>query len=367
VSYNGAGLFLINTAGQPVVGNTLIDSSVFNAFTADIATGLTTCITKDGQTTPTANIPMGGFKITGLGLGTATTDAASLQNLINANVRKVCDFRLTLTTGVPVTTADVTAVTNLYFSPYGGGNQIALYNGTNWIIYSSAEMSITNSGVGGAVPSDVFCFANAGVPTLEFSQWTNDTTRATALTTQDGVLVKTGSTIRRYVGTIRATGGGAFSDSYATRWVWNYYNRVVRPMRSATESADSWTYATATYRQANANTANQLDFVIGWAEDALMAIVQAAGANNGAAPVAVPVSIGLDSTTTPATGCLMCPGLTQVTNFYVPTTAQLTTIPAVGRHFLAWLEIGSTGTTTFLGDAGSATTIQSGIHGWIRA
>jgi hypothetical protein len=40
-----------------------------------IATGLSTALTKDGQTTPTANIPMGTFKITGLGNATTGTDA----------------------------------------------------------------------------------------------------------------------------------------------------------------------------------------------------------------------------------------------------------------------------------------------------
>jgi hypothetical protein len=50
-------------------------------LTADLATGLTTALTKDGQTTPTANIPMGSFKITGLGAGTSATDAAQYGQL----------------------------------------------------------------------------------------------------------------------------------------------------------------------------------------------------------------------------------------------------------------------------------------------
>jgi hypothetical protein len=57
MSYNGSGTFLINTAGQPVVPSTIISSATFNALTADLATGLTTAITKDGQTTTTARIP----------------------------------------------------------------------------------------------------------------------------------------------------------------------------------------------------------------------------------------------------------------------------------------------------------------------
>ena len=78
MSYNGNGTFLINSAGQPVVAGTIISSTSFNALTADLASGLSTAITKDGQTTPINNIPMGGFKITGLGAGVNGTDAAQL-------------------------------------------------------------------------------------------------------------------------------------------------------------------------------------------------------------------------------------------------------------------------------------------------
>jgi len=56
VSYNGSGTFVINSAGQPVVTGTVISSTAFNALTADLATGLSTAITKDGQTTTTARI-----------------------------------------------------------------------------------------------------------------------------------------------------------------------------------------------------------------------------------------------------------------------------------------------------------------------
>ena len=56
MSYNGSGTFNVNTAGQPVVTGTVISSTAFNALTADLATGLSTAITKDGQTTTTARI-----------------------------------------------------------------------------------------------------------------------------------------------------------------------------------------------------------------------------------------------------------------------------------------------------------------------
>lgn len=42
------------------------------------ATGLSTCMTKDGQSTPTANLKMGGFKFTNIGSGSARTDSIQL-------------------------------------------------------------------------------------------------------------------------------------------------------------------------------------------------------------------------------------------------------------------------------------------------
>ena len=81
MAYNGSGTFLINTAGQPVVAGTVISSTTFNSLTADLATGLSTVITKDGQTTVTANIPMASFKFTGLGVGSAAGDSANLSQV----------------------------------------------------------------------------------------------------------------------------------------------------------------------------------------------------------------------------------------------------------------------------------------------
>lgn len=51
-------------AGQPVVTNTPISSTVHNAFAQDVATAMTNSLSKDGQTTPTSDLPMGGNKHT---------------------------------------------------------------------------------------------------------------------------------------------------------------------------------------------------------------------------------------------------------------------------------------------------------------
>lgn len=77
MSFTGSGTFVINSTGQPIVTSTVISSTMMNALTADLATGLSNCITKDGQQTVIANVPFGGFKLTGVGLATVTGDALS--------------------------------------------------------------------------------------------------------------------------------------------------------------------------------------------------------------------------------------------------------------------------------------------------
>lgn len=65
--YNGAGVFQLYSPGNPVVTGTVISSTWANNTLSDIATGLSTAITKNGQTTVTGNIPFGGYKLTGVG------------------------------------------------------------------------------------------------------------------------------------------------------------------------------------------------------------------------------------------------------------------------------------------------------------
>lgn len=81
MSFNGSGVFVINSAGQPVVAATLITAAAMNALTADLATGLSACVLKDGTQTITQNIPFNDKKITGLGAASARTDAASIATI----------------------------------------------------------------------------------------------------------------------------------------------------------------------------------------------------------------------------------------------------------------------------------------------
>lgn len=281
----------------------------------------------------------------------------------------VCNGRLTLSSGTPVTTSDVTAATTIYWAPYRG-NRVALYNSTysRWELFTFSELSLSLGSDAASLPYDVFAYQSAGTVAIERLAWTTDLARATSITTQNGVLVKSGDPTRRYLGTYRTTTTiGQTEDSLTKRHVWNYYNRVTRSLR-VTEATDTWTYSTAAYRQANNNTANQVGVVIGWAEARLDLLVQAFVQNNNATPVIVAVAIGEDTVSSAMSGCIG-----RATSTFasaagsVPVLASVVRYPAVGYHTYAWLEYATaSGTTTWSGDGAAPTIVQSGMHGSIE-
>jgi hypothetical protein len=88
--FNGAGSFT-----RPVsdyVFDTVISETDMNTEMAGIATGLSTCMLKDGTQTLTANIPFGGFKITGYGSSStpnAHTDVPSMGQVQDGKINWV--------------------------------------------------------------------------------------------------------------------------------------------------------------------------------------------------------------------------------------------------------------------------------------
>ena len=84
MSFNGSGTFNLYAIGNPVVTGTTISASWANNTLSDIATGLSNCITRDGQSPATANIPMNSHKFTGLAAGTAAGDSARYEQVTSA-------------------------------------------------------------------------------------------------------------------------------------------------------------------------------------------------------------------------------------------------------------------------------------------
>lgn len=71
-------------AGNPVVAGATISSAVQNTTLTDIRDGITASLARDGQTVPSANLPMGTFRHTGVSDGAARDQYASIAQLQDA-------------------------------------------------------------------------------------------------------------------------------------------------------------------------------------------------------------------------------------------------------------------------------------------
>jgi|TARA_R110000824_G_scaffold132891_1_gene295461 hypothetical protein len=276
----------------------------------------------------------------------------------------IVEGRLTATSGLPVTIADVSGTANVYFAPYAG-NRIALYDGSSaWEVKTFTEITISLSGLTASKPYDVFAYNNSGTVTLETLVWTNTTTRATALVLQNGVLVKSGATTRRYLGTVFInSSGGQTDDTLAKRYLWNYYNRISRPLQKL-ETTDSWTYTTGTYRQANAAAANQVETCVGWSEVLLSLNVLSLAANT-IGDNNCTVQVGIDEGGTSANDATAYSAPEVATYNAKQVEANLTKYPAVGWINWVWTEKSTAvGTTTWYGDG--AGICKSGLYGEIE-
>jgi hypothetical protein len=283
------------------------------------------------------------------------SNGASDPTWSNAGIiRNMADGRLTTESGAPVSTADRSDQATIYYTPYVG-NMIALYDGsTKWDALTFAETSFAVPATNGK-PYDVFAYNNAGTMALETLIWTSATARATALVRQDGVLVKTGDTTRRYVGSFYPYANSKVMDTLRQRHLFNCDNRVTRPMK-VLEGTANWTYTTTTWRQVNAAATNQLEVLAGLAEGTIEITALHTASNTSTTPVTVLTSIGADVTNAPSTSCNMFQGtaITITTPLFAGLFASLTHQPAVGFHFYAWLEISAaSGTTTWYGNGGS--------------
>jgi len=163
MSYNGSGTFQINTSGQPVVTGTVISSSAFNALTADLATGLSTAITKDGQTATTVRIPFAQGINSSLTTDTSSGSTGSIYTAGGVGITKglfvggTATFSATpvfsaLTASSAVATdasKNLVSVTNT-----GTGNNVLSASPTLTGTIAGASLSLSSLTVSSAVATD---------------------------------------------------------------------------------------------------------------------------------------------------------------------------------------------------------------------
>lgn len=104
--FNGSGTFTPHSPEYPVVAGTTIRASDWNTIVSDIASGLTNAICRDGQSSPSANINWGGFKLTNLAAATAATDAVNLGQMTG----RLINVQVINATGIYTPTVSTTSV-----------------------------------------------------------------------------------------------------------------------------------------------------------------------------------------------------------------------------------------------------------------
>ena len=114
MAYNGSGTYQL-PVGNPVVTGSTISSTDFNNTMTDIATALTTAVTRDGQSPATANLPMGNFKHTGVANASARTDYAAAG--------QIQDGGLVLLNTIGGTGDAITANSTPTFAAYAAGQK----------------------------------------------------------------------------------------------------------------------------------------------------------------------------------------------------------------------------------------------------
>lgn len=266
-------------------------------------------------------------------------------------------FRLTLESGVAVSSSDQSAKTRLYLTPCTS-NEIFTYDSSVWKRHTSAEIFKDLGTLSADKPYDVWVYWTGSALDLEFLVWTDTTNRATAIVRQDGVWVKSGDASRRYVGTFYTATTTTTEDSKTKRLVWNVDNRRWR--RMIVTDTSNWSYSTATIRPTNNNTAHRFQFVRGLNEEPVRA--RALMYCSSSTQIDALTGIGLDSTTAMGANVWSgpCANVAAVHAEYDDT-------PSLGYHYLQWLEKGGgSGTQTWHASHASGH-MQSGMFGEVCA
>lgn len=232
MAFNGTGTFLrIYNWVTDKVNAIPITASRFDGELDGMVTGLSNCITKDGQTTITANIPFNSNKITGLGNGTARTD------VINVGQVQDNQFQYLGTTGgaadaytlspsptitAYATTQQITAkinATNLTTTPYLQVSAIANPATTAVIKKLSATKTEIAVEIGELIANGIYTFqrnsANDAWILLTQNIASSKAPTITKYTSGSGTHTTSAGTLYLRVRQVGGGGGGAGSGTIA--------------------------------------------------------------------------------------------------------------------------------------------------------
>jgi hypothetical protein len=222
---------------------------------------------------------------------------------------------------------------------------VRLWDGTRWLYKTFAEISLALTLTSGK-NYDVFVDDDAATLVLS-AAWTNDTTRADALGTQDSVQVLNSDKTKLWLGTIRASAANVTEDSLVNRYVINAYNEVRRPLYTCPAYTDddtstTYTHSATTFTALNGGTGAQVNFLslARHAVEVTLAILVVNGASGYSY-----FGIGLDTATAIQVGV----GTGTIVSTQAPS-CRFANVVSLGKHSLLASGIINTANATIYAD-----------------
>lgn len=344
--------------------NTTVDVSITDGTAWEVARGCT--YTHSGTTLTRGTLEESStgsaLSLTSAAVVTVTATAGFGNNVERLMRGLIPGGRLTTESGEPVSTSDRTSQSTIYYTPFIH-DQIVLWDGSDWRPYTFTETNLALSGLTSGKPYDVFGYVSSGVLAIELLVWTDDTTRATAVTLQDGRYCKSGDKTRLLLGTIYTTGTTTTADAAATRYVGNVYNQQARRLFSCPAYSDgntvtSYSHTATSWAEANGGTGSRVSYVLPLPAMATIGI-QAVGDPGGVTSIGA--GVGEDSTSTASVELL------GVTSTRISASTVTRYQKAAGKHYGALLLRVSGGTATIYADnnrsGGASDPPLTHIHG----
>lgn len=202
--WNGLGSYVLPVAFSPEVSGTLIEAGRYNGLTSDVATGISACLAKNGENTPTADLPMGGKKHTG-----AANAAVAGEYLVYGQVFPSFSTAGTIT----LTALGTPLVLNSGVST--GLTALAIANNGGFSYIGNA--SSVGSGFGFATTAYALCLGTANARGVNL--YANSTLRLGISAAGEFSIVAPGGTIATAGSAFRCATNGGFDLGLSTnRW-----------------------------------------------------------------------------------------------------------------------------------------------------
>lgn len=267
-------------------------------------------------------------------------------------VPAICGGRAYLGTGAPFTDGNATGT--LYYGP--ATSNIINLAGT---IQTFAQVTLSTGSLSGMY--DLYATtASSTTITLSSAAWGGINTPPTRSADQYGRPTKNSATGSLLVAVFYVTGANQTVDNTSERFISNVYNPIPKAM-FAQDTTASWTYGTATFRAANANTTDgqgRVSFV-SWLpsvpfEATCFCTINNAGGVNGA------IGLGLNSTSAQSVVSLFTATASDDTGLSCSYAGTATT----GFNYLQRMEYTSGATTTYYYTVGGLSG-ANGLTSWV--